>query len=106
MQVISIVLHCQHSTLSISPNPPNGNITVAFNSLISGDVQLTIFDITGKKLFSKTVQASAGNNTYQLNLAMLVAGVYNLQLSNDGEAKKCKICDGEINNKGHKTLIC
>ncbi len=64
------------------PNPSNDNITITYNSSISGTVQLNIFDITGKKLFTKTMQAVAGNNVLQLDLSMLTAGVYNLQMVN------------------------
>ena len=45
----------------------------------------------GKKMFTKTVNTIAGENTYQLNLLNLINGIYNLQVNNGTEQSGVKI---------------
>ncbi len=52
----------ERTGVRLFPNPSKGNITVTYNSSIAATIQLNVFDITGKKLFTKTVQAVVGNN--------------------------------------------
>ncbi len=51
-------------------------------SNVSSNVQLNVYDKTGKLMFTKTESAIKGSNTYQLNLSHLINGMYNLQLTN------------------------
>ncbi len=77
-------------SVQIMPNPSKGNITVAYKSSNATNLQLNIFYITGKKVFTKTVKAITGNNTYQLALSSLATGTYYLQIINGSETKNIK----------------
>ncbi len=72
----------------LSPNPSKGNINLRYSCAIPAKIQLNVFDINGKNIFTKMELAKKGNNSYQLNLSMLASGVYTLQLINGSEIKK------------------
>ncbi|MCB0525426.1 MAG: PKD domain-containing protein [Saprospiraceae bacterium] len=58
------------------PNPASTELSVAFNSRISGDYQLIVTDLSGKTLISTNQQAVEGLNYTRLNIADLAPGLY------------------------------
>jgi hypothetical protein len=76
--------------ISISPNPSNGLVTVTYKSITSAQIGLSVYDKTGRLLFTKTGLALAGNNVYRMNLSNLLPGTYNLQLNNKSENRNVK----------------
>lgn len=69
--------------LRIQPNPNNGIFWMEYSP--SGEVNLSVFDITGRQILTTLLQ-DGGNNAPQLfNLSTLHAGTYLLQVSNAGE---------------------
>ncbi len=90
--VITVINSCGKilNNISISPNPSHGIVTVTYNSNTAGNVQLRVYDKTGKLMFTKTEQAIKGINTYQLNLSYLINGIYNLQVNNGSEQSGVK----------------
>jgi hypothetical protein len=90
---IAVIRSCDPaagSSIGIYPNPSGGIITVTYKSLISANVQLKIYDKTGRLMFVKPADAIAGNNVYRLNLSYLPQAVYNLELNNENEIKNVK----------------
>jgi len=73
---------------SLYPNPSAGSITVTYNATTAGKVALTVFDITGRAVFSKTNEAIKGTNTYQLTLPGVTAGIYYLQISDTHQKER------------------
>jgi hypothetical protein len=64
---------------SVSPNPNDGNIIVALTSNSNKTIVFELSNAVGKKLYTQSVEAGNGNNTYRLNLnknTKLPAGVY------------------------------
>ncbi|HYK46213.1 MAG TPA: T9SS type A sorting domain-containing protein [Parafilimonas sp.] len=68
----------------ISPNPSTGNITITYNSGKTGSVDLAVYDKTGMVVFRKTDYALTGNNNYHLNFSNFIAGVYYVEINNNG----------------------
>ncbi len=78
------------NTLSLFPNPTKGIVTVTYNSNTADNVQLRVYDKTGKLMFTKTERAIKGSNTYQINFSNLINGMYNLQVNNGSEQSQVK----------------
>ncbi len=79
----------------ISPNPSNGTFTLSYSNLTANpqspvNMQINVYDKTGKLMFTKTEHAIKGNNTYQLNLSHLINGIYNLQVINGNMQQQAK----------------
>lgn len=69
---------------AVYPNPSNGEFQFYLDS--KNNINVTVFDLTGKLLVNKTYNASNAN-VHTINLAMLAKGVYIFKI-NDGTIKK------------------
>ncbi len=58
------------------PNPFNPETIIPFRMKDSGNVQFTVYNVLGRKVFSKIVHAHEGDNAYNFNGSGLESGVY------------------------------
>ncbi len=79
------------TNISIAPNPSHGIITVTYQANTANNIRLSVYDKTGRVLFSQKDQAVKGKNTYSLNLSNLINGMYNLQIKNGAEQSQVKL---------------
>ncbi|MEI6347919.1 MAG: T9SS type A sorting domain-containing protein, partial [Bacteroidota bacterium] len=68
---------------SIFPVPTTGKITIQFGSKIMENAQLSVFDITGKMMVNKLITGINSNNSIELDLSELVAGVYRIRVEDN-----------------------
>ena len=66
--------------IKIYPNPLNDKLSIEFFAEKNYNIQLEIFDLSGKIMVNKQVNLQAGLDNYQLNLKKLAAGNYMLQI--------------------------
>ena len=81
------------------PDPYNPTTRINFTALKQGNYTLQIFEITGKKIFSKTYDLSKGTTTF--NVAGLGAAgvkIYRIISNNFSDAKKMIQTDGTYLN--------
>lgn len=65
----------------VYPNPALSHATLMFSSQDqSGDVMVSVSDLTGKVLSTEKINVASGLNQYQLNTAGLSSGVYFISL--------------------------
>lgn len=67
--------------LEIYPNPFNNNVNLSINIKNSQEVNIDVFDITGKTIKSEITQLNAGENTVNLDMNNLVNGIYIIRLT-------------------------
>ena len=72
----------QANTFIIQPNPARNYAQVLYNANTSGNITLTITDLTGKTLSQQTTTTTEGENTISLNLNNLQAGYYLVMINN------------------------
>jgi hypothetical protein len=71
--------------MQTSPNPFTENININFSGTENGIAEVTITDITGKKILTKQSSYIKGNNILRLNgLSKLAAGIYVIRVVNNG----------------------
>jgi len=75
--------------LNVFPNPANSVINVAYASQTSSALSYKLMDITGKTIFSKSLQSASGNINEQINVSKLADAGYLLQvtLNTDGRTQ-------------------
>ena len=80
-----INLNDHKTALSVFPNPATKNFTVAINSNRGQSVNLSIIDITGKKIMEEKLPIFPGNNIMDYNTAQLnlATGVYSIIINNE-----------------------
>ena len=75
------------------PNPTNQFTTFQFNILEEGPVELSIFDVTGRKLIQiiKRDKMPAGQFIYEVDLSILSAGYYYSSILTEGGVATAKV---------------
>lgn len=76
------------TNINLYPNPTDGDVQIAFNSMNDGNVvTLTVTDLTGKTIQVNTLAANSGNNLVIMNTSTLSAGTYLIRLADQSGAK-------------------
>jgi Secretion system C-terminal sorting domain/Cleaved Adhesin Domain len=76
------------NSIIISPNPSNSNVNVSMMLPSTSDVNLTIVDMTGKTVFTKSI-SNINNIEEKINVSNFATGIYNLVIkTNKGIASK------------------
>jgi len=76
------------SDFNLYPNPNNGNFSVEFNSKTSEDINISVFDIRGRKVFDQSYQNN-GKFYKNIELKDVQAGIYMVVIK-DGEYSQVK----------------
>lgn len=84
-------LNNQLSIATIYPNPFADNSVIAFTSKNSLSTQISIFDIHGKQVFIDQINTIEGLNIYELGKISLDAGMYFVNLNQNGETHTSRI---------------
>ncbi len=77
---------------SVYPNPTSGKLTIQVPVNKAITVTAEMLDLAGKSILKQTINYSAGENSYNLNLGGLSAGMYFLKLnSSEGNPQIIRI---------------
>ncbi len=79
------ILHvnCGKTDYSIYPNPFEDVVTISFGHQVSGNVNFTLFDLFGTKVF-ESIEELDHNGRVSINVGNLNSGVYHYQLRTSG----------------------
>ncbi len=75
---------------SVAPVPVSDLLQVGFSLDRNANMQIEVFDLTGRRLIEQTRQVSAGLGLVQLDVANLVTGAYLIKLSTEGQVQTRK----------------
>ena len=92
-EIVSNVIHLQRNNkldLNITPNPANDHITATFTTEKETTINLSICDINGRELQTRTLQTKKGKNTITLNISTYPNGTYILKYNNEAQTKFIK----------------
>ena len=78
-------------SLSIFPNPSNGEFTVSFENDANIDVHISIIDVLGKNVCVENFESMEGTVTHSINTEKLNPGLYVLVLNANGKSTNTKI---------------
>ncbi len=68
--------------LKILPNPVEDNLNFSFESLINGEIFISVTNMEGKVIFTKEVEKSQKEIIRNYNVTQLPKGMYNLTITN------------------------
>ena len=66
--------------LKIVPNPVDDIFKIIYSSPNRGEVRITIFDLNGKKIDSKTARKSESEFVFKYDASKLQSGIYSVEL--------------------------
>jgi hypothetical protein len=79
-KIVSVKLDTAAGKLTVYPNPAKNMVTVSFTMTASEAISLRLFDTNGSQLWQRVYQASAGQNSLQIDrMSTLPDGIYLLQ---------------------------
>ena len=76
-------------TFSVVPNPSNGFVTIELNT--TDKVNLTLFDVRGRKVFENNYITNGSVFNQEINFGSLEKGIYLLNVLSDGKQATKKI---------------
>ncbi|MGE0637632.1 MAG: T9SS type A sorting domain-containing protein [Bacteroidia bacterium] len=83
-EIVTAIDELDNLHLNIYPNPNNGEFTLMVNSGVEQQVNVSLFDVTGKLVLASDKTISSGNNF--ITLETQVAGVYMLKVETTDRA--------------------
>ncbi len=78
-------------TFTIYPNPASQSFNAIINSDVEGSAVMTITDITGKTLATKTVALQKGQQTINTDASSLAPGMYFVSFNDHGNVQTAKL---------------
>lgn len=76
---------------TLYPNPASNNLNIVFNAAKRSSYAITIYDLQGKLLLSKTGTANSGNNNFTLDIHTLTSGMYIVKIYADDKITVMKL---------------
>ena len=67
------------------PNPNNGQFAIELNTEINMNLQISIYDLSGRVVYSENNKAIKGDNKIDITTDNISAGVYMLQIISNGK---------------------
>jgi hypothetical protein len=72
-----------YSAMVLNPNPVKDNVNITFTTQVSGTVEVSVYDLTGRVVLSQSFgQQAKGTFNGKLNVANLPAGSYIVKSGN------------------------
>lgn len=76
---------------TIYPNPTSGKVTIELNSSVKNAAVVRLYDMVGTTVRVVSKSLNTGNNTVEIDMTHLPAGVYNAVIYVDGQSINRKI---------------
>ncbi len=77
-------IHTLDNTLTILPNPNNGQVQLQMTNNFTGKFNISIFDNLGRKVLVREFTKSGTQFSQNLDLSNLANGIYQIQVNMDG----------------------
>lgn len=76
---------------SIYPNPANESAKITFNSMKSGVATVSLYDLSGKVVYTQKIQITSGSNLATIQLNGIKQGYYLASVSGDVQTQAVKL---------------
>lgn len=74
------------NAFNIYPNPANNNVNINIDLKQAQNVQINIYDMTGRALKTITRTGLTGSNTFAINTSKFTTGIYNVVLQSNNKS--------------------
>lgn len=71
----------QNASFSVFPNPATEFVTVRFEGLTDGPLEVSLYDVIGQRVKTAQFSREIGQTDYQLNLSDIAQGLYIIRLT-------------------------
>jgi hypothetical protein len=78
-------------SLNAYPNPANNQLNIGFDLTHKAMVEVSLFDVTGKKVYAQTFEGTSGTNTCAVSTQNIPSGLYHAVIQTNGTASTLKV---------------
>ena len=78
-------------TIRIYPNPSKGIFNILFKNLLDNYIDISVYDVLGKKVFSKNYRNVKSDFSTSLNLENYLGSLYFLEIKSNNQILKKKL---------------
>ena len=82
-KIVSVKFNSVQEQISIYPNPSDGNFVIENDVTQNSNINVTIINLIGEKLWSNSYDLQSGKNTTNINVKALSPGIYFLQIEDN-----------------------
>lgn len=89
-RALAVTVNCKlaaetnaNQELYVYPNPAHEKVMIDFTAASDENMQLNIFDATGRSVHSQGVNATTGNNSVELNVNSFAKGLYFIKMTGE-----------------------
>ncbi|HMT30627.1 MAG TPA: T9SS type A sorting domain-containing protein, partial [Bacteroidia bacterium] len=90
----NVAINCRMSgieNLGVHPTPATSYVDVVFDATERGAAHIQLMDITGREVYSNTMETQEGSNQLNLNLSGYSKGVYMLNVTKNNTISRIKL---------------
>ena len=90
----NVAINCRMSgieNLGVHPNPATSYVDVVFDATERGTANVELMDITGRVVYTNSVETQEGSNQLNLNLNGYSKGVYMLNVTKNNTISRIKL---------------
>jgi hypothetical protein len=77
--------------VNVYPNPSNGDLNISFNADATENYTISIMDMNGKVISTRTIPATKGQNLAQFNLTEAANGLYFVRIASSTDQKVVRV---------------
>lgn len=83
-------MHINDQSFSVFPNPTSGHVTLSFDIVDKGNIQIKVFSVIGQLLKTDELKNQNDKSTYDIDLSRFSTGLYiiNVTVGNKTMSKK------------------
>ncbi len=90
-QNISVVRSLDIELIQLIPNPAKDVVEVVFDYPVTGEYEIELITLRGKKLFNKTISMNKGIQHFPISLSEFTSGVYLVQIKTKNQVASAKL---------------
>ena len=68
------------ASLTLYPNPSNGNFTISLNSIVDDNIKIEVVSVSGKVIYNREFKCSVGVNKIAVDINNLASGIYHVNI--------------------------
>lgn len=80
-----------NTSVSLFPNPSNGQFTLALNGYENNNVELNIYNSTGQVVYASSINVTSADYTEMINLGTIAPGMYQVSLTGNSNTTNYSI---------------
>ncbi|MEM7514845.1 MAG: T9SS type A sorting domain-containing protein, partial [Bacteroidota bacterium] len=85
---VALLENLWNNGLKIFPNPATDQLTITYEAINQGVVNLEIFDLNGRRVIQKKQKPTSQPSTYSLDVSQLEVGFYLLSVEQEGNQQR------------------